>query len=254
MTNNSRRYPPSDVKILWGLAAGRCSFPGCKQPCICEASDIDPSAPIGKISHIEAHSNNGPRVNLNLTRDERDCYNNWILLCGKHHDTVDAQPNTYTSDNLREWKKEHEKWVNDRLLIAIPSIGFLELEMVASAMMSVPGKPTIDLMLVPPREKMNRNGLSDKILNRMFLGLVKSKEVGEFLESMAIIKPDFPEKLKGGFVSAYMKMKNEDGLRGDALFLALHDFASAQSIDFDKQAAGLAVLVHLFEKCEVFEK
>jgi hypothetical protein len=47
-------------------------------------------------------------------------------------------------------------------------------------------------------------------------------------------------------------LKNE-GVEGDILFDELHMFSSMDSNSFEYQAAGLAVLVYLFEKCEVFE-
>lgn len=219
-----------------------------------EATSKDPTKPIGKISHIYAHADKGPRAKPDMTSKERDCYNNWILLCGTHHDTIDVQPNTYTPEQLKQWKVDHEKWVTNKLAIDIPSIGFLELEMTTSAILSTSIPQSIDLTLIPLQEKIQKNSLSQKSHERIMLGLVKSKEVEEFIGEMAKLKSDFPDKLKAGFVSAYVKLKNEDKLIGDSLFFALHDFASSNNTDFDKQAAGLAVLVYLFEKCEVFER
>ncbi len=65
---------------------------------------------------------------------------------------------------------------------------------------------------------------------------------------------EFGERLKQGFVLEYKKLKNDNKLIGDELFDGLLDFASGKSNDFRVRAAGLAVLVYLFEACEVFEK
>lgn len=111
----TRRYPLGDVKILWGLAAGRCSFPGCREICIAPPSAADAVAVIGDIAHIAAHSSKGPRPDPSFPADAIDTYANWILLCPKHHRLVDAQPNTHDSTTLLRWKAEHESWVAERL-------------------------------------------------------------------------------------------------------------------------------------------
>ena len=48
-----------DVKKLWGLAAGRCSRPGCAEVCIKFLAD-DPTV-IGEMAHVIAKSPAGPR-------------------------------------------------------------------------------------------------------------------------------------------------------------------------------------------------
>jgi hypothetical protein len=68
-----------------------------------------------------------------------------------------------------------------------------------------------------------------------------------------MLRPDFPEKLKSGFLAEYQRLCTA-GMTGDALFESLHKFSCGNSSDFRKAAAGLAVLSYLFEKCEVFER
>jgi hypothetical protein len=89
-----------DVKLLFGLSAGMCAFPTCRELCIVEATDFDPAVIVGKIAHIRAHSDQGPRSDPHLSIAERNRYDNWILLCGTHHDMVDGQANTYTVQDL----------------------------------------------------------------------------------------------------------------------------------------------------------
>ena len=79
------------------------------------------------------------------------------------------------------------------------------------------------------------------------------KQVGDFSSKIPDI--DFGEHLKEGFVSKiYQRLKNVEKLSGDMLFNALFEFATKGCNDFKQRAAGLSVLVYLFEKCEVFEK
>lgn len=110
-----RRYPIHDVKVLWGLSAGRCAFPGCREICIAPAMHEDGPAVIGDIAHIVAHAGEGPRADPEFPTDQLDTYGNWIVLCANHHRLVDAQTSTYTVPMLREWKQRHEAWVVERL-------------------------------------------------------------------------------------------------------------------------------------------
>lgn len=112
---SGRRYPLQDVKVLWGLSAGRCAFPGCREICIVPAIHEDGPAVIGDIAHIVAHADRGPRADRQFPSDQLDTYANWIVLCATHHRLVDARPTTYPVSLLREWKARHEAWVVERL-------------------------------------------------------------------------------------------------------------------------------------------
>ena len=95
-----------DLKKLWGLAAGRCSFPGCCEDLIPVLSGSDPTV-IGEMAHVIAQSPAGPRGTFDRGPDT---YENLILLCPTHHRMVDkAIPGTYPPDLLRSCKADHEK-------------------------------------------------------------------------------------------------------------------------------------------------
>jgi len=248
-----RRYPQSQVKVLFGWAAGRCAFPKCRTECLLEPTAVDTGAVIGKIAHIVAHGDRGPRADPTVPHDQRDCYENWILLCPTHHDTVDVQPNTYTVADLQTWKAEHERWVRDRLAVEMPGVTFAELEVVTSALIGGHAQEaTSNFALLKPAEKMKKNGLSHAVHWNLSLGLGKANEVADFVEHVAARSPDFPERLASGFVAEYHRLQVE-GLHGDALFEGLVQFSVSGSRDFRRMTAGVAVLAYLFEKCEVFE-
>jgi hypothetical protein len=221
--------------------------------CVVSATAVDASAVVGEIAHIVAHGDAGPRADPSLSLKERDRYENWILLCPTHHDIVDVQPNSCTVADLQKWKADHERWVRERLVDAMPNVTFKELEVVTDALVDGPCRePTQDFKVMPPAEKMRRNGLSDAVRWTLSVGLGKANEVAEFVEHVAARSPAFPERLKAGFVAQYNVLRNE-GHQGDALFEGLVEFASAGSRDFARTTAGVAVLAYLFEKCEVFE-
>jgi hypothetical protein len=248
-----RKYPQTDVKLLYGLAAGRCAVPDCRKELILEKREHDATKQIGKIAHIIGHSAKGPRGDQNYPEEKIDTYENWILLCPNHHDEYDAQFNTYTIEYLRKLKKDHENWVRTTLRSEIGNVGFPELETVTNAILSLQMKPSADYKVLSPTEKLKKNDLTDEISYLIKLGLSKNYEVKNFIQHVSKIDISFPEKLQFGFVKEYTRLKKEN-IVGDDLFHALHDFSSSGSNDFKKKAAGLAVLTYLFECCEVFEK
>lgn len=101
-----------DLKMLWGLAAGQCSFPGCAESCLMSLGE-DPTV-IGEMAHVIARKPSGPRGQLTGGTDR---YDNLILLCPTHHTIVDKAPaGVYSVQVLRSWKKVHEERVRKALL------------------------------------------------------------------------------------------------------------------------------------------
>lgn len=99
----------SDIKILWGRAANRCSI------CKMELTPDGERQTIGQMAHIVAKKPAGPRGNDPLPLAERDKYGNLILLCPNHHSTIDTYPSDWSISTLRKIKDEHEQWVVSQL-------------------------------------------------------------------------------------------------------------------------------------------
>ena len=137
-------------------------------------TEFDPAVVVGIIAHINAHSKDGPRPNSSLEIKEVDAYPNWILLCGYHHDLVDKQPNTYTVEDLHDWKVSHEQWVKQQLTQEITEITFAELDVVAKAILNKPQQPVTDFDILSPSEKIKRNNLTEKTHALITVGLGKS--------------------------------------------------------------------------------
>lgn len=102
----------SDIKKLWGKAAGRCSFSGCGIECV---QFLDKTSPIiiGEMAHMIAKNPAGPRgdqENIN-----NNSYDNLILLCPNHHTIVDKATHIYSEHILREMKRTFEKYISDSL-------------------------------------------------------------------------------------------------------------------------------------------
>ena len=252
-SSSGRYYASADRALLWSRSGGICGFPDCHVVCVLEATNGDPSVIIGQIAHIEARSDSGPRSNPSLSEQERNAYPNLILLCPTHHRLVDARESTYSVDMLRGWKADCETRFRGYLAQGMPSIGFAELQLVTQALVH-DGQPVSDsLTVIPPQEKMDRNGLTAQTGTLFSIGLIQSRQVEEFVEGMSGLDSTFVGRLTSGFVTEYQRQVQE-GLEGDSLFEAMRLFSAQGSSEVQYQCAGLAVLVYLFERCEVFER
>ena len=98
-----------DIKILWGRSGNRCAI------CKLELTPDGSRETLGEMAHIVARSLDGPRGLMKLTSEDRDCYDNLILLCPTHHSEVDKNPDVWTVERIREAKTDHEQWVSARL-------------------------------------------------------------------------------------------------------------------------------------------
>jgi DNA replication protein DnaC len=111
----SRRHswPQPIVKALFGKAANRCSI------CKTSVTELpkkrgDKIVVIGEIAHINAIASNGPRGTTIVTKQELNDYDNLILLCANCHAKIDRLEATYTTEELKKIKREHEAR-NDKL-------------------------------------------------------------------------------------------------------------------------------------------
>jgi hypothetical protein len=102
-------------RMLWGRAASRCSLPDCRRELVLDPSSTDDPSLVGEAAHIVAEEKNGPRGESDLTPDQRNKYDNLILLCNVHHKQVDDQPAHFTVQELKRLKLAHEEWIRSSL-------------------------------------------------------------------------------------------------------------------------------------------
>jgi hypothetical protein len=100
--------------MLWGRSGNICAFPKCKKELV-DISETDDLSVIGEEAHIVAKGVDGPRGNSLLTIEQRDKYDNLILLCCNHHKIIDDHPDKYSVKLLHDYKKNHEDWVKQNL-------------------------------------------------------------------------------------------------------------------------------------------
>jgi hypothetical protein len=245
--------PPVKIaKIVLIKSGNRCAKPGCNDKLVEPATEDDPAAIVGQIAHIVSEADDGPRADKSVLLAQRNAEPNLVALCPTHHRIADQQENKYSVEEMAEWKRIHEAQVDQQMEALAGDLTFIELELVADAVMAAPVATTIGFTLTTVRAKMTNNELTDRVSRDMATGLLGADIVKEYVARRAVMDPDFPERLRGGFVAEYDRLHNE-GLRGDELFMALRAFAAPPHTDLNRQTAGLAVLVHLFRICEVFE-
>ncbi|MDD2753432.1 MAG: hypothetical protein PHT44_02395 [Candidatus Portnoybacteria bacterium] len=242
------KISPAEKIILWGRSAGICNK--CKGQ-VTHTSVKSHVQHKGEDAHIEGKEPGSARYNKSMTEKERACYANHILLCSSCHTEIDKDPIAYTVDILKKIKLDHEDWVKKKLIMNLPQITFSELEDTIKYLVKQYDFEVSTLDLITPQEKIKKNDLSLDVVERIKMGLSKVTLVKRYLNSHP--DTDFAERLKRGFIEKYRELR-EKGNSSDGLFYILSDFASSNSADILKQAAGLSVLIYFFEQCDIFEK
>lgn len=249
-----RNYSARTLKILFALSGNQCAEPGCTEPIIALSTHASPPLVVGQIAHIFAISEDGPRGKAALTEKELNQASNLLLLCPTHHVKVDGQYETYPAPILTDWKTRHENKYGETVSASISDVGYAELEVAARSLLSASSTaPSSSLAIIPPQEKIDKNGLGPASTMFLSMGAAKSKEVEEVLIKTAQLDPDFPERLCAGFVARYRDAKAAD-LSGDDIFNALYEWAGGAGSDRVREAAGLCIIAHLFIICDIFEK
>lgn len=248
----SGTIPVRDQRILCTRSGNRCAMSECHKVLVVGKTGDDRESLVAQMAHIKGERSTAPRYDASMTDSERNSYGNLILVCNNCHKVIDDQPITYSVERLHEIKSQHEKWVVESTGKEIINVTFAELSVVTKYLISGQFVSSDSLTIIPPREKIKKNELSASIEQLITMGMTQVRQVNNFISKCPDI--EFGERLAQGFVAEYERLKNEEKLKGDDLFNALLDFASGKSNDFKDRAAGLTVLIYLFEKCEVFEK
>lgn len=251
--NDKKDLTKKDWKILSAKSGNRCALPDCRAKLVAERTASDKAAFVAVAAHIKGENPGSARYDAEMSDADRESVDNRILVCPSCHTKIDAQLNSYSVETLLKYRSEHEEWVAGCVQDEVSNISFSELDVVTKHLISNPGVVSESLTLLPPKEKINKNGLSGAIEKMILVGMTQTGQVSKYVEDMAAIDAGFVDRLVGGFVSEYQRLFAA-GIRGDQLFEELMEFSCASASDFKQRAAGLSVLVYLFERCDVFEK
>ena len=98
---------------LYAKSGNQCAFPGCG--CALFEDGTDGKTSKGEICHIEGLNPQSARYNPNSTDEERNSFDNLILLCANHHEQIDQNPDQYTVADLKKMKEDHEAQVSNKI-------------------------------------------------------------------------------------------------------------------------------------------
>jgi len=101
-------FPRAVVDILAKRVGVRCSNPLCRKLTTGPRSEEARIVNIGVAAHVTAASVGGPRYDTSLTSEQRQSIENGIWLCQNCAKLIDNDPNRYTIELLRRWRKDAE--------------------------------------------------------------------------------------------------------------------------------------------------
>ncbi|WP_342726301.1 HNH endonuclease [Bradyrhizobium sp. B097] len=208
---------------------------------------------VGEAAHIRGEKPGAARYDSSMTDTERDNVRNLIYLCTDHHTIIDKIEADWPTTVLHELKETHEKLVRQAMEEAFADIAFPELQNAVSWVANQVPAANGSFELTAPDEKIKKNALSNGSRHIIAAGLMSRATVAEYVEAEAQLDSDFPERLKAGFLEEYYARRKE-GHQGDELFELMCAFAQRGLRRQSDKTAGIAVLVYLFEICDVFEK
>lgn len=248
------------LKVLLMRSGQHCAFTGCTVRLFEEADHPqDQDTVVAEIAHILAASPGGARYDASQNDDERAAISNLIVLCDRHHKVVDSQRVKYTAEMLRNMKAQHEAAVSRGQLYVMNAVGFAELEAVCSSLRLSPNAVSsgIEALVLPPgvSEKMEANDLGEVSAALIKTGIAKTTSVEAFISFSERGMPGFATRLQQWFKAKYAEGVL-DSLSGDDLFSFMCTVALDNAgVNRNEllEAAAIAVVVHLFEICEIFE-
>ena len=129
-------------------------------------------------------------------------------------------------------------------------LGFERLAEVLATIRAGAPTPPDEILPVSPT-KLEANALSRAVASYLGLGRERDRLVEQYFEQHP--NPLFGEDVAAAFRAEYQRLRAEK-LRPDHIFAALQAFAGGSTRgDAKHEAATLAVLSYLFDRCDIFE-
>lgn len=97
--------------IVWTRSGGRCNFPGCNEYLLEDFIAGKEDKNYGLIAHIIAETPGGPRGDRARSPELADEPSNLMMMCYKHHKTIDDEEDSYPEQLLLDMKASHEERV-----------------------------------------------------------------------------------------------------------------------------------------------
>lgn len=246
----SRKIPSHVQKAVLLRSGNRCAI------CKTELATIEEDCIhlIAEIAHIIGYRSEGPRGRCDLPESYLNDYDNLIVVCSSCHTKIDKAEGKYTVEKLKEIKREHEKWVQERLNnpsieVSYDHFGDLIEELVKRRIAEINPE---DYNIPSLKEKVERNALSAEVIELLMTGLCGSKKLGQYLNER--VQDEYPEYLETCIKQKYLELKVKEKLSVNDIFYALWDYVRSGRTSFEHQRAALGIVTYYFERCVVFEK
>lgn len=95
------------IKNLCANSQRTCAFPGCGRPLTCKVEGVDYFS--GEFCHIEGVQKKAARYNPARTPEHINAPDNLVLMCPEHHKIIDAMPDKFPAERIREFKRAQEQ-------------------------------------------------------------------------------------------------------------------------------------------------
>lgn len=95
------------IKNLCANSQRTCAFPGCGRPLTCKVEGVDYFS--GEFCHIEGVQKKAARYNPARTPEHINDPDNLVLMCPEHHKIIDAMPDKFPAERIREFKRAQEQ-------------------------------------------------------------------------------------------------------------------------------------------------
>ena len=251
---------PGTKRALAQLSGNRCAMPDCGLRLV-DAQGIS----VGIAAHIAGARGRGKqgspsaRFAPSMTDDERNALGNLIYVCRNCHEKIDAIPQgerDYPVARLIDIKAKHEGIVDRAMNEALASVSFAELEHATQWATEEGLEPSSerDYSRISIEDKIKKHGLSASSRSLIAMLLGAAPLVRSYIQAVSQGDPRFPDRLKARFLERYFRLRGEGITSGDELFVRMRELATRGFQDQTTEIAALAVLVYLFEMCEVFEQ
>ncbi|MFA5876586.1 MAG: hypothetical protein WC901_07905 [Candidatus Margulisiibacteriota bacterium] len=161
MINKRDEFSDKTKDSLAKRAAFICSNPNCHKLTLSPCNTIsDKFSYIGKVAHITAASEGGPRYDDKLTEEQRCAIENGIFLCSNCADMIDKNIGLdFSVELLKNWKNQHDTWVKEQILQQIhPTITTIDGEHKAKGKGVITGIETTEPTFFKPGTKAYAEG------------------------------------------------------------------------------------------------
>lgn len=209
--------------------------------------------PSGQVAHIRAVEPQGPRHDPHYA--DANHFDNLLYLCYPHHREIDdpKSADDYPVERLEQIKADHERWITETIERAMPDVSFSQLQVMLDALSQGRRGEPESYEIRPPKEKLDRNRIDERVRKIFMMGQMRFEEVSRFVEMADTELPGFVAKLRARFVEKYEQLRSEMD-DPNAIYVAVVQWATAGPIDVLKQAAGYAIVSYFFITCDIFEK